>query len=314
MTRLRTVTRPLLFGIALAALLAPVPARATSIVFDNTTNSFGSVGLPGTSGALPGQRGDEITLTGGGLVTQFRFQTNTGSATILDGDETIIIRFFVNEGPGSEPGTLLFQSLAVPLTEGQVTRVLSGLNVAVPDTFTWTAEVFQTDSSESVLLTLSDPPVVGSSGNFLWTFSNSTSTWSQTQVGLTPAANLWAEVTVDEDFDGDGVGDSVDNCPFVPNGGQENSDGLQAGDACQCGDVNTDFVVNATDVQLVREHLMDVTPLSGPFDPTRCNVIGLSDGGVTDCDVSDIFVLQRFLGGQPVTVENSCAAYGPPGP
>ena len=90
---------------------------------------------------------------------------------------------------------------------------------------------------------------------------------------------------------------------------QSNSDALPAGDACQCGDVNTDFVVNATDVQLVRENLMDVTPLSGPFDPTRCNVIGPSDGGVTDCDVSDIFVLQRFVSGQPVTLENVCAAY-----
>ena len=110
------------------------------------------------------------------------------------------------------------------------------------------------------------------------------------------------------DEDGDGVPNGDDNCPFVVND-QTNSDALPAGDACQCGDVNTDFVVNAIDVQLVREQLVDVTSLSGPFDPTRCNVIGLSDGGVTDCDVSDVFVLQRFVDGQTVTVENTCDGY-----
>ncbi len=139
--------------------------------------------------------------------------------------------------------------------------------------------------------------------------------------GLTDGAEVaLGTEPLDEDTDGDFVCDGgiqvgtcsapgPDNCPFIPNGSQSNSDALPAGDACQCGDVNTDFVVNATDVQLVRENLMDVTPLSGPFDPTRCNVIGLSDGGATDCDVSDIFVLQRFVGGQPVAVENACAAY-----
>jgi hypothetical protein len=95
-----------------------------------------------------------------------------------------------------------------------------------------------------------------------------------------------------------------DNCPADGNPSQTNSDALPAGDACQCGDVNTDFVVNGTDVQLLREYLMEVTPLSGPFDPTRCSVIGLAT-----CDVSDIFVLQRYVGGEPVAVENACTAY-----
>jgi len=127
---------------------------------------------------------------------------------------------------------------------------------------------------------------------------------------------------LDEDTDGDFVCDGgiqvgtcsapgPDNCPFITNGGQANSDGLSAGDACQCGDVNTDFVVDATDVQLVREHLMDVTPLSGPFDPTRCNVIGLQDAGDTDCGVDDVKVLQRVLVGDvlPDPAGNACAAY-----
>ncbi len=109
------------------------------------------------------------------------------------------------------------------------------------------------------------------------------------------------------DGDGDGVLDGEDNCPFVAND-QTNSDALPAGDACQCGDVNNDGVVDGTDVIRAQENLVGAT-LSGAFFAKRCNVIGPSDGGVTDCDVSDIFVLQRFVSGQPVTLENVCAAY-----
>jgi hypothetical protein len=69
--------------------------------------------------------------------------------------------------------------------------------------------------------------------------------------------------------------------------------------------------VTAADVARAQENLLG-TPLGGPFDPTHCNVIGPSDGGVSDCDVADIFVLQRFLSGSPVTVSNVCDAYTVP--
>ena len=57
-----------------------------------------------------------------------------------------------------------------------------------------------------------------------------------------------------------------------------------------------------------RKYVVDATP---PVLPvlTRCNVIGPSDGGVSDCDIADVFILQRFLAGSPVTVENTCDAY-----
>ncbi len=109
------------------------------------------------------------------------------------------------------------------------------------------------------------------------------------------------------DGDGDGVPDDEDNCPFVAND-QTNSDALPAGDACQCGDVTNDGLVDGTDVIRAQENLVGAT-LGGTFVATRCNVIGPSDGGVADCDVSDIFVLQRFVNGQSVTLENVCAAY-----
>jgi hypothetical protein len=94
-----------------------------------------------------------------------------------------------------------------------------------------------------------------------------------------------------------------DNCPFIDNGTQTNSD------AFQCGDLDDDGTVEADDATLARQHLMGKTVSA---DLTRCNVTGPSDGGVSDCDVADIFVLQRVVTGRPVTVENTCeAAAGP---
>jgi hypothetical protein len=126
----------------------------------------------------------------------------------------------------------------------------------------------------------------------------------------------------EEDSDGDLVCDGnmqvgvctkagPDNCPFVSNFGQANSDTLAAGDDCQCGNVDGIAGVTSADVARARENLLGIS-LGGPFDATRCNVIGDSDGGVSDCDIADIFVLQRFLAGSPVTVENACDAYAAP--
>jgi hypothetical protein len=114
------------------------------------------------------------------------------------------------------------------------------------------------------------------------------------------------------DSDGDGISDVDDNCPFVSNLSQTNSDGLSAGDACQCGDLNNDGVVNAADALLASQHVVGRTIANPSFDLARCNVIGEPDGGVSDCDIADIFVLQRFLAGGSVTVANSCDAYTGP--
>ena len=121
----------------------------------------------------------------------------------------------------------------------------------------------------------------------------------------------------DEDSDDDSVCDGgiqvgtctasgPDNCPFISNPSQANDDALFAGNACQCGDLNNDGVVTEADVILVREHVVGATTAA---ILTRCNVIGPSDGGVTDCNVADAYVLDRFTDGLPVTLENSCQAY-----
>jgi hypothetical protein len=128
----------------------------------------------------------------------------------------------------------------------------------------------------------------------------------------------WTDPT-DADPDGDGICDGSgavggtcsagpDNCPNDANGGQTNSDALPAGDLCQCGDLDEDGVVESDDLTIARQHLVGAT-IGVSYDLTRCNVIGPS--GTGDCDVADIYVLERVVAGKPATVENSCAAYGP---
>ncbi len=60
-------------------------------------------------------------------------------------------------------------------------------------------------------------------------------TWADS--GSTDTSFTMVPIVVDTtDTDGDGVGDSFDNCPSVANAGQEDSDGDGIGDACDVGD------------------------------------------------------------------------------
>jgi hypothetical protein len=113
------------------------------------------------------------------------------------------------------------------------------------------------------------------------------------------------------DSDGDGVDDGLDNCPFVSNGMQDNTDGMGAGDACQCGDIDNDGDIDMADYGFARDNLVGRT-ITQPIDLSRCNVIGPSDGGDTDCDLNDIFLLRRIVNGTPGAVPgNLCQAYNP---
>jgi YVTN family beta-propeller protein len=131
---------------------------------------------------------------------------------------------------------------------------------------------------------------------------------------------------LDPDTDDDGVcdgGNAVpadggpctegpDNCPFNSDPDQTNSDTLPAGDVCQCGDVNGENGLTELDLTIARQHLVGATLSGNVFIPERCNVIGPSDGGASDCDVADIYVLERLLAGGSAKVENSCQAYTGP--
>jgi hypothetical protein len=64
-------------------------------------------------------------------------------------------------------------------------------------------------------------------------------------------------------------------------------------------------------VQVAGEWLVGAT-LSDSFVISRCNVIGPSDGGVSDCGVEDHFILERYVSGGQSTLDDACAAWGAP--
>jgi hypothetical protein len=112
------------------------------------------------------------------------------------------------------------------------------------------------------------------------------------------------------DADSDGFCDLGDNCPHVSNASQENNDSLPAGDLCQCGDLDDDGVVDSVDLELVRKVIVGSSGASSAV-LARCNVTGLSDGGVSDCDLQDAFVIDRHVSGYASDIQDVCDAYQP---
>jgi hypothetical protein len=114
-----------------------------------------------------------------------------------------------------------------------------------------------------------------------------------------------------DDPDGDGYG-LGDNCPARPGFDQADSGGVNSvapdghGDACQCGDLDHDGIVNPADTALYRAHLANPggAPLLGDA-ALKCSVIG---GDPAACDLLDLVVLRRALGGQLPQVAQVCEA------
>jgi len=118
---------------------------------------------------------------------------------------------------------------------------------------------------------------------------------------LQPIANL-------SDVDGDGINDSLDNCPATSNANQNDSGGIDTnspdgiGDACQCGDISGDGRVTNTDSVLMKRHLLG---LPSNFNAEFCDVNG--DG---QCTNTDAVLIQRSLLGLPPGLRQTCTAAG----
>jgi hypothetical protein len=105
---------------------------------------------------------------------------------------------------------------------------------------------------------------------------------------------------VGEDSDEDGVLDDQDNCPHVANEGQTDTNDDGMGDACQCGDVDGNGVLNTTDALLIARG-----QVTDPDDLARCDVSGDVEHA---CNTTDALLIAR--GRAPaLPAEQTCPAY-----
>lgn len=152
------------------------------IVYDNTVNRSTNSSGQFARFAQPGvEFGDQVILAGGALagvrtVTSFSFEyylTGAGSAVTPGGQARL--RFYPNTGAsGSPAASPLFTSVVFDVfntdpndAQGEV-LTFSGLNVTVPDTFTWTVEFMNLGAGANAGLPLYSPPTVGNSFTDYW--------------------------------------------------------------------------------------------------------------------------------------------------
>ena len=108
------------------------------------------------------------------------------------------------------------------------------------------------------------------------------------RAGLVPAGQTAG------DWDGDGVANAGDNCPFAANPGQQDGGGVDTvtpngvGDACECGDVSGNGKVNGQDANAIKRHGLAAEP--NPLFVMACNC---DVSGSGDCNGQDANAVSR---------------------
>ena len=166
--------------LTLAALsLAAVAAHgATSIVYSNATSYTGTILNPGLS-----EVGDEIILGAGDRFGEsFRFEYY---GLNFDGDETVQLRFYNNDGTFLGNNTYLpnsvfydsaVQTLPAPVDLSGRNTLQYDLNfVGLPERFTFTVAFGGISGDDVAGIALYNPPTVGISENDYW--FNTGSAW-----------------------------------------------------------------------------------------------------------------------------------------
>ena len=160
MTRFQTVFAKA--GVAFASVLALNQAVSAAVVYEDS-------GFTQFSNPQGVEIGDQIKLAGTDrIVTEFKTQFFLSAAS---GDEGVTVRFY-NVGAGNTVGDLIYVSPEKNITkEGFGTIAVSGISVAVNDSFVWTVTfngVNGTTEQSGLLHSLNSAPAIGSSDDFFW--------------------------------------------------------------------------------------------------------------------------------------------------
>jgi hypothetical protein len=114
------------------------------------------------------------------------------------------------------------------------------------------------------------------------------------------------------DTDGDTIPDQFDNCPFAPNTDQKDSGGINTatpdgiGDACQCGDVNNDGIVNIADKTVYSRSLAGLSPYGSVSAMPGFNRCDVNADGL--CSLADNTVIARAIAGLGPGIQQKCHA------
>ncbi|NNF15908.1 MAG: hypothetical protein HKN70_04130 [Gammaproteobacteria bacterium] len=99
--------------------------------------------------------------------------------------------------------------------------------------------------------------------------------FSTTTTNYVPSGNFYDNITLAEDVDsdGDGVGNTTDNCTDLANPGQEDTDGDLIGNRCDA-DFDNNCVVNFGDISLFPAEYLGTNPL---FDHNASGAVNFGD-------------------------------------
>ena len=183
----------LLFGSSLLLFAASHAGATPAVVYDNTNGSLADNQFnPGSF-----EFGDQIALGGTNrVVTAFQFAYQLAGG---DGNETATVRFYANDGANGAPGTKLFQSNPISISNTAAGMFAAGslinLDVTVPSSFTWSV-LFGNTTGDTATTGIFNPPAVGSSDPaFYWI--NQSNVWSKANFGAAAPSNFFAKVTAD---------------------------------------------------------------------------------------------------------------------
>lgn len=223
----------------------------TCIIFGSLTINFGET-LTISPGIILQNNGDITnsgTIINDGTINNITILTNTATGIITNNND-----IFINGGTVTNSGTidnnagstidnfvLSTTNSGTIINDGTINN-FSGLTNNLGGIITNNSGGLLTNQVGSIITNFGTIDNFGTIANNISGFIiNNTGAAINNYCGSVYLGNNSSPVPVNfipcQDTDGDGVDDSIDNCPLVPNPAQTDTDGDGVGDACESTDV-----------------------------------------------------------------------------